>query len=79
MIFLDLVGELQELQSGTNTSTAADLLKQGAGWFCVLCSVSMQVATLYASILYVCEGVCHAGATHTVDSRRCCSVAFCHG
>ncbi|XP_007249192.3 tensin-2 isoform X2 [Astyanax mexicanus] len=26
----DLVGELQELQSGTNTSTAADLLKQGA-------------------------------------------------
>lgn len=28
----DLVGELQELQqSGTNTSTAAELLKQGAG------------------------------------------------
>lgn len=27
----DLVGELQDLQSGTNTSTAADLLKQGAG------------------------------------------------
>lgn len=27
----DLVGELQELQSATNTSTAADLLKQGAG------------------------------------------------
>ncbi|RXN07761.1 tensin-2-like isoform X2 [Labeo rohita] len=27
----DLVGELQELQSGSNTSTAADLLKQGAG------------------------------------------------
>ncbi|XP_022058641.2 tensin-2-like isoform X1 [Acanthochromis polyacanthus] len=26
----DLVGELQEMQSGTNTSTAADLLKQGA-------------------------------------------------
>uniref|UniRef100_A0A8C1S3L7 SH2 domain-containing protein n=1 Tax=Cyprinus carpio TaxID=7962 RepID=A0A8C1S3L7_CYPCA len=26
----DPVGELQELQSGTNTSTAADLLKQGA-------------------------------------------------
>ncbi|XP_067316086.1 tensin-2 isoform X4 [Pseudorasbora parva] len=26
----DLVGELQELHSGTNTSTAADLLKQGA-------------------------------------------------
>ncbi|MCJ8729131.1 hypothetical protein PDJAM_G00102720 [Pangasius djambal] len=26
----DLVGELQELQSGTNTSTAAELLKQGA-------------------------------------------------
>nr|XP_021327488.1 tensin-2 isoform X1 [Danio rerio] len=26
----DLVGELQDLQSGTNTSTAADLLKQGA-------------------------------------------------
>ncbi|XP_050969505.1 tensin-2 isoform X2 [Labeo rohita] len=26
----DLVGELQELQSGSNTSTAADLLKQGA-------------------------------------------------
>ncbi|XP_031424116.1 tensin-2-like isoform X1 [Clupea harengus] len=26
----DLVGELQELQSGTHTSTAADLLKQGA-------------------------------------------------
>ncbi|TRY85972.1 hypothetical protein DNTS_021020 [Danionella cerebrum] len=26
----DLVGELQEIQSGTNTSTAADLLKQGA-------------------------------------------------
>ncbi|XP_016400736.1 tensin-2-like [Sinocyclocheilus rhinocerous] len=26
----DLVGELQELQNGTNTSTAADLLKQGA-------------------------------------------------
>ncbi|XP_028301698.1 tensin-2-like isoform X2 [Gouania willdenowi] len=26
----DLVGELQELQSATNTSTAADLLKQGA-------------------------------------------------
>ncbi|XP_062400968.1 tensin-2-like [Sardina pilchardus] len=26
----DLVGELQELQSGTSTSTAADLLKQGA-------------------------------------------------
>lgn len=29
----DLVGDLQELQSGTNTSTAADLLKQGAGEF----------------------------------------------
>lgn len=29
----DLVGELQVLQSGTNTSTAADLLKQGAGEF----------------------------------------------
>lgn len=28
---LDLVGELQEMQSPTNTSTAADLLKQGAG------------------------------------------------
>lgn len=29
----DLVGELQEMQSATNTSTstAADLLKQGAG------------------------------------------------
>lgn len=27
----DLVGELQELQSATSTSTAADLLKQGAG------------------------------------------------
>ncbi|XP_028854940.1 tensin-2 isoform X2 [Denticeps clupeoides] len=26
----DLVGELQELQGGTNTSTASDLLKQGA-------------------------------------------------
>ncbi|KAF7656166.1 hypothetical protein LDENG_00045760 [Lucifuga dentata] len=26
----DLVGELQEMESGTNTSTAADLLKQGA-------------------------------------------------
>ncbi|XP_072540507.1 tensin-2 isoform X2 [Salminus brasiliensis] len=26
----DLVGEMQDLQSGTNTSTAADLLKQGA-------------------------------------------------
>ncbi|KAI4900735.1 hypothetical protein NFI96_014371, partial [Prochilodus magdalenae] len=26
----DLVGEMQEMQSGTNTSTAADLLKQGA-------------------------------------------------
>uniref|UniRef100_A0A665TDP9 PTB domain-containing protein n=1 Tax=Echeneis naucrates TaxID=173247 RepID=A0A665TDP9_ECHNA len=26
----DLVGELQEMQSATNTSTAADLLKQGA-------------------------------------------------
>ncbi len=27
----DLVGELQDMQSATNTSTAADLLKQGAG------------------------------------------------
>jgi len=27
----DLVGELQEIQSVTNTSTAANLLKQGAG------------------------------------------------
>lgn len=27
----DLVGDLQEMQSATNTSTAADLLKQGAG------------------------------------------------
>lgn len=28
----DLVGELQEIKSATSTSTAADLLKQGAGW-----------------------------------------------
>ncbi|KAF3689635.1 Tensin-2 [Channa argus] len=28
--YFDLVGELQEMQSATNTSTAADLLKQGA-------------------------------------------------
>lgn len=27
----DLIGELQEMQSATNTSTAAELLKQGAG------------------------------------------------
>lgn len=31
MFLVDLVGEMQELQSGTNTSTAAELLKQGAG------------------------------------------------
>lgn len=37
----DLVGELQEMQNASNTSTVAELLKQGAGrtqnCFCSLC------------------------------------------
>lgn len=39
----DLIGELQDMQSGTNTSTAADLLKQGAGknMLCFVCNVEM--------------------------------------
>lgn len=50
----DLVGELQELQSGTNTSTAADLLKQGAGefifYFIFLCINGWRKKAIYKSL-----------------------------
>ncbi|KAG7250407.1 hypothetical protein CRUP_038722, partial [Coryphaenoides rupestris] len=46
---LDLVGELQEIQSVTNTSTAANLLKQGAAVICldVLSDLKLELGNIW--------------------------------
>lgn len=48
----DLVGELHELKSTTSTSTAADLLKQGAGWNLMCWDFDMQMLLFFCSSLH---------------------------
>lgn len=52
----DLVGELQEIKSATSTSTAADLLKQGAGWGFMCLDSDLQ--TLLSSAPNVYTNLC---------------------
>lgn len=55
----DLIGEVQEVHPVSNISTAADLLKQGAGMFSILpslpkthCCVTSVILLLYEFIIF---------------------------
>lgn len=51
----DLIGEVPEVQPVSNISTAADLLKQGAGEFSILPSLPEEVKLLSMYIQYFTE------------------------
>lgn len=51
----DLIGEVPEVQPVSNISTAADLLKQGAGEFTILPSLPEEVKLLSMYIQYFTE------------------------
>ena len=51
----DLIGEVPEVQPVSNISTAADLLKQGAGEFTILPSLPKEVKLFSLYVQYFTE------------------------
>lgn len=67
----DLVGEPHEIKSATSTSTAADLLKQGAGWRFTCLDSDLQTLLSSAHLQHVYTNSCFL-LTH----KQACNVLY---